>query len=246
MTFSDFCNLYYDVAKEMAKKEMNKAKGRLGAIDIHVDEDYVIDEVVLIALEKTHKNYDSNRGKEVTALLATIVRNELSDTLKKENKAAAKKQTIENVEVLMKDFITSQANAVGRDELIKRLYEAIGKLNEGERIIIENYLEDKRNYIVQSAKDLCISENYVSVRKNRILEKLYKMLKEYEDLFYNYSEADTSILVDSCQIPQLEYRMSSSKHMYVGELLQEPASVPVYGGKNMRNYDLALKFLTRL
>lgn len=191
MTFSDFCNLYYDVAKEMAKKDMNKAKGRLGAIDIHVDEDYVIDEVVLIALEKTCRSFEASRGKDVTCLLSRIVHNELVDALEKENKAARKKSAIENVELRIKDFISSQTESQGRDVIFDKLYEAISKLSESDRIIIENYLDDRRTYVAQSAKELCISENNVCVRKNRILERLYEHLKDFKKTFYREEEAET-------------------------------------------------------
>ncbi|MCQ2135585.1 MAG: sigma-70 family RNA polymerase sigma factor [Bacteroidales bacterium] len=237
MDFSDFCTKYYEIAKEMATKELRKSAAKLGSIDIHVDLDYVIDEVVLIALEKTCKSFEASRGKDVTCLLATVVRNELVDALERENKAASRKSDIEDVEVRIRDFISTQTESQGRDVIIDKLYEAIKKLSESDRIIIENYLDDRRTYVAESAKELCISENNVCVRKNRILEKLYEHLKDFKKSFKGEDEPET---IQLSQIGQFT-------NFYDTESLQKTKFLVCESKlqKEAKTLSLALKFLTK-
>ena len=180
MTWNEFCGLYFETAKKYAETQLLKMRGKLGEFDAHVDVDYVIDSAVLEALQKTYASFDESRGAKITSFLHTIVHNEIVDELKKQTKEAGMQRDVDNMKSIVEglsDGPTHDFSSEARAKLIPRLHMAIEKLSPAEQIILYNYLEDKSTYIDRSVAQLQVSENYVSVRRNRILEKLPKLME---------------------------------------------------------------------
>ena len=173
MTWNEFCELYFDTAKKAAEIYLQKQKNKLGQINPRVDLDYVRDTAVLSAMEKAYAKYDSSKGAKITTFLSTLVHNSIVDTLEKESKEAAKQQDIDDVKTIIKDIAEEGSDgSEARKKLIPRLREAIDKLSPSDQIILFHYLADKKNYVAKSAEALQVSENYVSVRRNRIFKQL--------------------------------------------------------------------------
>ena len=178
MTWNEFCELYFDTAKKAAEIYLQKQKNKLGQINPRVDLDYVRDTAVLSAMEKAYAKYDSSKGAKITTFLSTLVHNSIVDTLEKESKEAAKQQDIDDVKTIIKDIAEEGSDgSEARKKLIPRLREAIDKLSPSDQIILFHYLADKKNYVAKSAEALQVSENYVSVRRNRIFKQLPKLME---------------------------------------------------------------------
>jgi len=195
MTWNEFCELYYDTAKRAAEVNLTKLGRKLGQIDPHVDLDYVRDTAVLEAMEKAYTHYDSSKGTKITTFLSTLVHNAVVDTLEKESKAAAKQQDIDDVKTVVKAIAEEEADgtdgAEARKKLIPRLRAAMDKLSASDQIILFYYLEDRKSYIAKSVEALKVSENFVSVRRNRIFKQLPKLMEmtrsEYMKACYDES-----------------------------------------------------------
>ena len=186
ITWEEFCNLYYDTAKEYARINMAKQKKLLGGLDRHVDEDYVIDDTVLSSLEKTYASYTSSRGAKVTTLLSRIVHNQLIDILESENKRGARKDELEVVERTLGEHLRAEALEVPREDLVARLMEAVSRLSPSDQVIIECYLSDRKTFVDEASGILDVSKNYVSVRKNRILLQLRSLMDTTESQYQEW------------------------------------------------------------
>lgn len=176
LTWNEFCELYYETAKSSADMHLARLHAKLGGFDRHVDEAYVVDAAVLSALEKTYACFDSARGVKMTTYLSTLVHNELVDEVKKESRAAAKQRDIDDLKTALKSF-SDDTSAEARAELIPRLMNAIAKLSPSDQVILNYYLEDRSTYISRSVETLGVSENYVSVRRHHIFERLPKLME---------------------------------------------------------------------
>ena len=176
LTWNEFCELYFELAKNYANMHLARLRARLGGLDRHVDEAYVVDAAVLSALEKTYAHYDSMRGVKITTYLSNLVHNELVDEVKKESKAAAAQRDIDDLKVALRNY-TDDPSAEARAQLIPCLMAAIEKLSPSDQVILNYYLEDKSTYVARSAETLNVSENYVSVRRYHIFERLPKLME---------------------------------------------------------------------
>ena len=197
MTWNEFCELYFEEAKNAAENNLKKLRNQLGQIDPHVDLDYVRDAAVLAAMEKAYTHYDPSKGAKIKTFLKTVVHNEIVDTLKKESKAAAKQQDIDDVKTIVKSIAEEESDGSdgveARKKLIPRLRAAMDKLKPSDQIILYYYLEDQKTYVSKSAEALKVSENFVSVRRNRIFKLLPKLMEmtrsEYLKECYNVEDA---------------------------------------------------------
>ena len=196
-TWDEFCELYFEEAKKAAETNLKKQSNKLGKISAYVDLDYVRDTAVLDAMEKTYIHYDSSRGASVKTFLKTLVRNAIVDTLEKESKAVAKQQDIDDVKTIVKSIAEEESDGSdgveARKKLIPRLRAAMDKLKPSDQIILYYYLEDQKTYVSKSAEALKVSENFVSVRRNRIFKLLPKLMEmtraEYMQECYKVEDA---------------------------------------------------------
>lgn len=190
MTWNEFCELYYDTAKDYAEIHIRSLCKKLGELDKRVDLDYVRDSAVLSSLEKAYAHYDAKRGAKITTYLSTLVHNEVVDLATKESKKAAVQQDIDEVKTAIRAYADDDS-AEARQRLIPRLKEAIAKLSPGDQVILNYYLEDKSSYIARSVEALHVSENYVSVRRNRIFALLPKLMEMTRGDYRRYCYEET-------------------------------------------------------
>jgi DNA-directed RNA polymerase specialized sigma24 family protein len=194
LNWNEFCELYYDVAMEYAEIHLKCLRKRNGEYDRHVDLIYVRDAAVLSALEKVYAHFDSNRGANITTYLSTIVHNEIVDGIAKEAKRAAVQTNIDDLKTAVHAYADDDSPEA-RERLIPRLRTAIAKLSPSDQVILNYYLENKSSYIARSSVALNVSENYVSVRRNRIFSLLPRLMEmtRNEYLKYCYESNDNAL-----------------------------------------------------
>ena len=185
LTWNEFCELYYETAKVYAETHINRLRAKLGDFDKRVDLEYVRDAAVLSSLEKVYTHFDSKRGTKITSYLSTIVHNEIVDEVSKETKKAAAQQDVDDLKTAIRAY-ADDGSAEARAKLIPRLMAAISKLSPSDQVILNYYLEDKSSYIARSSEILCVSENYVSVRRNRIFKLLPKLMDMTRSEYLQY------------------------------------------------------------
>ena len=189
LSWNEFCELYYESAREYADIHLQRLRKKTGDFDKRVDLDYVKDAAVLSSLEKAYANFDSTRGAKITTYLSTLVHNEIVDEVAKETKNASVQQDIDDLKTAIREY-GNDDSAEAREQLIPRLKAAIARLSPSDQVLLNYYLQDKSSYIAKSSEILGISESYVSVRRNRILKLLPKLMKmkrsDYLQYCYEY------------------------------------------------------------
>ena len=182
LTWNEFCELYFETARGYADAYIAKMLKK-GTPNKRVDPAYVKDAAVLSALEKAYSHFDSKRGAKITSFLSTLVHNEIVDELDKESKRTAAQRDVAEVITDIrgrKTVLSVEKDDKSPDvrvELISRLRAAIEKLSPSDQVILNYYLEDKSSYIARSVEALNVSENYVSVRRNRLFSMLPKLME---------------------------------------------------------------------
>ena len=195
LNWNEFCELYYDAARNYAEIHVQRLERKNGAFDRRVDLDYVKDSAVLSALEKAYAHYDAKRGVKITTYLSTIVHNEIVDELTRETKKAAVQQDIDDLKTAIRSY-SDDDSPQAREKLIPRLRAAIEKLSPGDQVILNYYLEDRSSYIARSVEALHVSENYVSVRRNRIFTQLPKLMEMTRNEYLQYCYEYESTVLD--------------------------------------------------
>lgn len=185
LNWNEFCELYYDTARNYAEMHLLRLVKKNGAFNRRVDLDYVKDAAVLSGLEKAYAHYDANRGVKITTYLSTIVHNEIVDEVTRESKKAAVQQDIDDLKTALRTYAEDDSPQA-REQLIPRLRAAIAKLSPGDQVILNYYLEDKSSYIARSVEALHVTENYVSVRRNRIFALLPKLMEMTRNEYLQY------------------------------------------------------------
>ena len=200
LDWNEFCELYFETAKNYAIINLNRMKKKQGPLDRLVDEDYVIDCAVLAALEKTYRYYDQARGTKITTYLSTIVHNELVDTLKKESKAAMAKSELNDVKAYIRTLEYEDSFSGLSDEakarLIPLLTAAVERLSASDQVILNYYLEDKSTYIDKSIEVLHVRRNYVSLRIFRIMKLLPKLMGLTRDDYLRISLSNENMVLE--------------------------------------------------
>lgn len=182
LTWNEFCELYFETARGYADTYIAKMLKK-GTPNKRVDLAYVKDSAVLSALVKSYTHFDSRKGTRIKSFISTLVHNEIVDELNKESKRTAEQRDVADVitDIRGKKTVLSVENddrsPDARVELIPRLRAAIEKLSPSDQVILNYYLEDKSSYIARSVETLKVSENYVSVRRNRLFSILPKLME---------------------------------------------------------------------
>lgn len=197
LSWNEFCELYYDAARESAEIHLQRLRKKNGEFDRHIDLDYVKDAAVLTSLEKAYAHFDTKRGTKITTYLSTLVHNEIVDEVVKESKKAAVQRDIDDLKTAIRTYAEDDSPAA-LENLIPRLRSAIEKLSASDQVILNYYLEDKSSYIARSVEALHISENYVSVRRNRIFSLLPKLMEMNRSEYLQYcTEFENTVLASS-------------------------------------------------
>jgi len=198
-TWEEFCNLYYETAKELANRTLSKLRKSLGGLDRRVDESYVVDETVLSSLRKTYDNYSESRGESVVPLLSKIVHNQMVDILESETRRTERMADVEDVEKVFSEHLRAEALAIPHDDLIAKLMAAVRKLSASDQVIIDNFLSDQKTFIAKSSEILNISEKYVSVRKCRILAQLRTLMDTTPAQYFEWKQEHSTVFAGLSQ-----------------------------------------------
>ena len=229
LTWNEFCELYFETARDYADIHISHMMNN-STSNKRVDLAYVKDAAVLSAMEKAYACFDSRRGATVKSFLSTLVHNEVVDELNKESKRTAAQRDVADVitnirgikEKLFAEDDDKSPDA--RVELIPRLRAAIEKLSPSDQVILNYYLEDKSSYIARSVEALNVSENYVSVRRNRLFSMLPKLMeitrRDYMQFCY---EGDGALL---CSEDLSQFNVVFNKIITVRRSLQPNPILP--------------------
>ena len=219
-TWEEFCELYFDEAKRYADIHLAKHIEKNGAPNRRVDLSYVKDAAVLAALEKTFTHFDASRGTKITTYLSRIVHNEVIDELTRQSKEAAQEQDLDDVKTAIRAWSADEPARDNR-QLILRLRAAVDKLSPSDQIILNYYLIDKKTYIARSVQALGTSENYVSLRRFQIFQRLPRLMEMTREQYLRYHE-------DACEsVPGTVFQMMvrndnlSCKKINPGALVSE-------------------------
>ena len=229
LTWNEFCELYFETARDYADIHIGRLLKK-GTQNKRVDLTYVKDAAVLSALEKAYAHFDSKRGTKIKSFLSTLVHNEIVDEMDKESKRTAAQRDVADVITDIrgrKTVLSVEKDDKSPDvrvELISRLRAAIEKLSPSDQVILNYYLEDKSSYIARSVEALNVSENYVSVRRNRLFSMLPKLMemtrRDYMQFCY---EGDGALI---CSEDLVLYNVVSEKNITVTRSLRPNPILP--------------------
>ena len=187
LTWTEFCELYYDTAKKSAEIHLSKLVLKYGEAGAHVDRQYVVDAAALTAMEKTYTNFEASRGTKITTYLSRIAHNEVVDEYTKESKAAEKQANIDYLRSSVKSY-SEDMSPEAKETLITRMRSAILKLSPSDQVILGLWLEDKKTYVARSSEALGTSEQYVTLRRYRIFELIPKLMGMTQEDYWQYKE----------------------------------------------------------
>ena len=229
LTWNEFCELYFETARDYADIHISHMMNN-STPNKRVDLAYVKDAAVLSAMEKAYACFDSSRGATVKSFLSTLVHNEVVDELNKESKRTAAQRDVADVitnirgikEKLFAEDDDKSPDA--RVELIPRLRAAIEKLSPSDQVILNYYLEDKSSYIARSVEALNVSENYVSVRRNRLFSMLPKLMEMTRSEYMRFCYEGNGALLGSENY--LQFNVVYNKYITVKSSLRPNPILP--------------------
>ncbi len=133
------------------------------------------------ALEAAYINFDDKRGKSPIGYMSTIVHNNVVNELKNEQKSLG-----ESVDTLG-DQEENYSFGIYIANLKQCVRESISELSLIDQIVLKYYINNPKTYIVDVKEDLGLSENAISVRKNRAVKQLVSIMKS--KAYYDYINA---------------------------------------------------------
>ena len=193
--WQDFCALYYDQAILSAKHHLSNIKSQAKYWDERLDEDVLVEDAAMEALQKAFLKYDQSRGASMTTFLSRIAHNELVNELDRETKSLKTLNDItprQETEVSLRGLV-SEIPEDAMNDLKGKLRAAILKLAPVDQSILGFFLEDPSTFVQKSVEALNVSPGYVSVRKNRALAMLPALMgvtaSDYYDLYEEHTYA---------------------------------------------------------
>ena len=189
ITWQQFVAKYYNQAVDSARYNLNSIKSTSTFWDDRIDDEDVMLEAVMTALEKTFDNYNPTRGAAPGTLLMNIVRNEVVNELKKANRHLGVSGDLTPRQEQNFTFrqMVKEIPDEAMDNLKERLRSAILLLSPIDQSILGFFLQDPHTFVEKSMKALNVPANFVSVHKNRALAKLPSLMgmtqTDYLDMF---------------------------------------------------------------
>lgn len=197
--FKTFCDRYYEQALEIAEKTIAaKLQGTAGRF---FDTDLVRDISVSYALEKVYYHYDVDfeRGPSLVGFLKRAVSNAVCSELEKEGRNAGKKRSYDsllNEDGDIKDLFDDsdvRRRSETREDLIREMLRCMKKLQPVDQVILSCWMScPKSEYTDRALEELGMEDNarnrnVISVRCNRAVESLRKMMSPFRDDFISAS-----------------------------------------------------------
>lgn len=181
MTWNDFASLYYEQLKDIARKYLYNMKNKSACWNERINEEDICENATVDALEAAYINFDDKRGKSPIVYMSSIVHNSIVNELKNEQKSHG-----ESVDVLG-DKEENYSFGVYIANLKQCVRESISELSAIDQIVLKYYINNPKTYIADVKEDLGISENAISIRKNRAVKQLASIMKR--KAYYDYINA---------------------------------------------------------
>ena len=186
-SWQDYAKENSEFAIEKATQNLKKLKGTFTFWDTRIDEDAIIQDAAIDALENAYQNYDPSKG-ELKPYLSRAIHNEVVDKLKAETKALSGVKDLtpkQEVDYSIKD-LSREIPPMTLSKLQQLLRDSIKQLGPIDQAILEQYLKDPKTYIEKASESLCINENLVSVHKTRAIAQLRDIMKPSAHLYHDY------------------------------------------------------------
>ena len=193
INWQDFCALYYDRAIQSAKCHLYKIKSQAKYWDDRIDEDVLVEDAAMDALQKAFLKYDPSRGASMTTFLSRVAHNELVNELDRETESLKTLNDItprQETEISIRE-LASEIPEDAMNDLKGKLRAAILKLAPVDQCILEFFLEDPSTFVQKSVEALNVSAGYVSVRKKRALAMLPALMGMTASDYYELYEEHT-------------------------------------------------------
>lgn len=197
LTWNEFCERYYETARQTARLYLERQRKKLGGFHRRVDTDYVLDSAVLSSLERTFQGFNAAKGVRITTYMSRIIHNEIVDELTRESREAARKDDLEALRKVVQRYGESVSEEK-RELVLSRLTEAIKKLSPSDQIILSYYLEGQPSYAESASNELGVSPNYVAVRRLRIFSLLPKLMGMSREQYAALFSVEDDIVLASC------------------------------------------------
>lgn len=181
MKWNDFASLYYEQLKDIARKCLYNMKNKSACWDGRINDEDICENAAVDALEAAYINFDDKRGKSPIGYMSTIVHNNVVNELKNEQKSLG-----ESVDTLG-DQEENYSFGIYIANLKQCVRESISELSLIDQIVLKYYINNPKTYIVDVKEDLGLSENAISVRKNRAVKQLVSIMKS--KAYYDYINA---------------------------------------------------------
>lgn len=189
-SWQDYMEEYYDFAIKQATQHLKNSKGRFTFWDTRIDEEAIINDAAVDALEEVYQKYDPSKG-ELKPYLSRAIHNEVADKLKAETNALSRVKDLtpkQENDYTIKD-LSREIPPMTRLKLQNLLRDSIKQLEPIDQAILEQFLKDPKTYIENGSESLRINKNTVSVRKTRAIDKLRGIMKSFAQLYHDYEPA---------------------------------------------------------
>ena len=243
LTIDQFYDLHYDeAARALNKIVYDYAQAHKG-ISPYIDIELVKQMTIVSSLEKVYLTYDAER--EGAASMRTYLNKVLyncfrSELMKQWTQVKRNHPELVKVKDKVRDSIESpavisEASVAGEDgikreahtymqaygvyerkeEVIERLVECIKKLNPTDQIILDCWMNEKRNYVAAALERLGLenttkSQSMIRQRFDRIKDRLFKMMggakPDYRDIYIPRGEAAKDAVKIEPVSAQIDYK----------------------------------------
>ena len=182
MTWNDFASRYYEQLKDIARMYLYSIKKKSSHWDARINEEDICENATIDTLESAYNKFDSSKEKTHIEYMSRIVHNNIYDELKDVQKylGASVDNLGDHELVKTAGEISTKYNA----NLKECLYDSISKLKDIDQIIIKYYINNPKTFIADVKEDFKnLSENAISIRKNRAIKQLASLMrgKAYDD-----------------------------------------------------------------
>lgn len=177
MTWNDFASLYYEQLKDIARKYLYNMKNKSACWDGRINDDDICENAVVDALAAAYINFDDKRGENHIVYMSSIVHNNIVNELKIEQKSLG--ASVDS----LGDQEENYTLGIYIANLKQCVRESISELSVIDQIILKYYINNPKTYIADVKEDFGLSENVISIRKNRAIKQLASIMKSkaYDD-----------------------------------------------------------------
>ena len=193
---------YYDFAVQRASNCFKRKKGSSAFWDNRIEEENVVRDAAIDALQNVYTKYDPDKGA-LESYLSRAVHNEVVDKLEKEMKCLS----------MVKDITLEQEKEYTLDDLASSVSSenARKELKPVDQVILAYFIDDPSSFVDRAAEELGIPRGRVSVRKTRAIETLSRLLEKSvedydESVFFRlpYSSFETEFMQRAVMVRPVE------------------------------------------